>query len=158
MTARTPRTTLLTRTAAALLLGAAAVACADDAAPDRPTPPVRTSAPTPTPTSTTTAGSTPASTPAPTTSTAGPAVLTQDDTGRTVTLSLGDTTQLRFSGRWRTATPAVDGTAIVLVPVDFESDPGYRAWDIRAVGPGEAVLRTAAQPGPRSLRITFRIR
>ncbi|WP_338492120.1 hypothetical protein [Streptomyces sp. SJL17-4] len=165
MTARTPRKTLLTRTAATLLLGAAAVACADDAAPDRPTPPVRTSAPTPTPTSTSTPGSTPTptpapatSTPAPATSTAGPAVLTQDDTGRTVTLPLGDTTQLRLSGSWRTATPAVDGTAIVLVPVDFESDPGYRAWDVRAVGPGEAVLRTAAQPGLRSLRITFRIR
>ncbi|WP_318209611.1 hypothetical protein [Streptomyces sp. SJL17-1] len=158
MTARTPRKTLLTRAAAALLLGAAAVACADDAAPDRPTPPVRTSAPTPTPTSTSTPGSTPTPTPAPATSTAGPAVLTQDDTGRTVTLPLGDTTQLRLSGRWRTATPAVDGTAIVLVPVDFESDPGYRAWDVRAVGPGEAVLRTAAQPGLRSLRITFRIR
>ncbi len=149
---------MLTRAAAALLLGAAAVACADDAAPDRPTPPVRTSAPTPTPTSTSTPGSTPTPTPAPATSTAGPAVLTQDDTGRTVTLPLGDTTQLRLSGRWRTATPAVDGTAIVLVPVDFESDPGYRAWDVRAVGPGEAVLRTAAQPGLRSLRITFRIR
>ncbi|MFF3843196.1 hypothetical protein [Streptomyces sp. NPDC001930] len=151
-----PRTTLLPRVAVALLLGAAAVACADD------TPPVRTSAPNPTLTATT-PGSTAAPTPAPATTTAvpappAPAVLTQDDTGRTVTLPLGDTTRLHLSGRWRTATPTVDGTAIVLVPVDFESDPGFRAWEIRAVGPGEAVLRTAGQPDARSLRIAFRVR
>ncbi|MCB8906167.1 MULTISPECIES: hypothetical protein [unclassified Streptomyces] len=158
-----PRTALLPRAAVALLLGAAAVACADDAPTERPTPPVRTSAPNPTPTPTPAPGSTSTSTPGPATTTVvpappAPAVLTQDDSGRTVTLPLGDTTRLRLSGRWRTATPTVDGTAIVLVPVDFESDPGFRAWDIRAVGPGEAVLRTAGQPGPRSLRITFRVR
>ncbi|MDF3146602.1 hypothetical protein, partial [Streptomyces sp. T21Q-yed] len=87
-----------------------------------------------------------------------PAVLTQDDTGRTVTLPVGDTTQLRLSGRWRDATPTVDGTAIVLVPVDYETDPGFRAWDIRAAAPGEAVLHTTGHPGVRPLRITFRIR
>lgn len=144
------RTMLLPRVAAALLLGAAAAACTDstdNTPPHRPTPPARSATPTPTPTAT-------AGTPVP----PAPSVLTQDDTGRTVTLPLGDTTQLRLSGRWREATPTVDGRAIVLVPVDYESDPGFRAWDIRAAGPGEAVLHTTGRPGLRSLRITFQVR
>ncbi|MFE6624918.1 hypothetical protein [Streptomyces sp. NPDC057740] len=86
-----------------------------------------------------------------------PAVLTQDDTGRTVTLALDDTTQLRLSGRWRETAPTVDGRAVVLVPVDYETDPGFRAWDVRAAEPGEAVLRTTGQEGLRPLRITFRV-
>lgn len=149
------RMTLLPRAAATLLLGVAAAACTDDTQRERPTPPARTSTPAPgstatppTPAPTTTAA-------APASPSAAPAALTQDDTGRTFTLPLGDTTQLRLSGRWRAATPLVDGTAIALVPVDFESDPGFRAWDIRAVGPGVAVLHTSGQEG---VRITFRIR
>ena len=143
------RMMLLPRAAVALLLGAAAAACTDDPAPHRPAPPARTSAPTlaPAPTATSAA-------PVP----SAPAVLTQDDAGRTVTLPLGGTAQLRFSGPWRKATPTVDGTAIVLVPVAYERDPGFRAWDIRAAAPGEAVLHATGQPGLRPLRITFRIR
>ncbi|KOG16967.1 hypothetical protein [Streptomyces viridochromogenes] len=159
--------TLLPRAAAALLLGVAAAACTDTPAPTRPTPtpPSHTAPPTPRPTATPTPipthipTPTPVPTPAPTTATPAPApaVLTQDDTGRTVPLPLGDATQLRLSGSWRAATPTVDGTAIVLVPVDYESDPGFRAWDIRAAAPGEAVLHTTGGPGRRALRITFRV-
>lgn len=138
------RMTLLSRAAVTLLLGVAAVACTDDnSPPQQPTPPART----PTPSATTASPAPPA-----------PAVLTQDDTGRTVALPLGDTAQLRLSGRWREATPTLQGTAIVLVPVDYESDPGFGAWDIRAAAPGEAVLHTTGGPGPRALRITFRVR
>ncbi|MFE0251711.1 hypothetical protein [Streptomyces sp. NPDC059010] len=152
--------TLLPRAAVALLLGVAAAACTDDPQPRSPAPPTRSvtptvtspaKTPTPTPTST---PATPTATPVP----PAPDVLTQDDTGRTVTLSVGETTQLRFSGRWREVTPTVDGTAIVLVPVDYETDPGFRAWDVRAAEPGKAVLHTAGPPGPRPVRITFRVR
>jgi hypothetical protein len=136
--------TLLPRAAAALLLGAAAAACTDHPPPHRPAPPARTSTPSPA----TTAAPVPSA----------PAVLTQDDNGRTVVLPLGATTQLRLSGRWHEAAPAVDGTAIVLVPVDFETDPGFRAWDIRAAGRGDAVLHTPGPPGPGPLRITVQVR
>lgn len=154
------RMTLLPRAAAALLLGVAAAAgCTDSPPPHRPsqpshkvTPTPAVTAPTPTPTTPTVTPTT--ATPVP----PAPAVLTQDDTGRTVALPLGDTTQLRLSGRWREATPTVDGTAIVLVPVAYESDPGFGAWDIRAAGPGEAVLHTTGAPGLRAVRITFRVR
>ena len=156
------RTMLLPRAAVALLLGVAAAACTDDAPSDRPASPAHTATRTPTPTPTPTlATRTPRPTPTATTDAPAPpapAVLTQDDTGRTVTLRLGDSTQLRLSGRWREATPSVDGTAIVLVPVDYEADPGFRAWAIRAAGPGEAVLHTSGPPGLRPLRITFRVR
>ncbi|MFE5487228.1 hypothetical protein [Streptomyces sp. NPDC056527] len=149
------RMTLLPRAAAALLLGVAAAACTDEPPPpNHPSPPARTSTATPTsapPTTTPTATTTAPAPPA-------PAALTQDDAGRTLTLALGETTQLRLSGRWREATPTVEGTAIVLVPVDFESDPGFRAWDVRATEAGEAVLRTTERPGLRPLRITFRVR
>ncbi|MEU7005589.1 hypothetical protein [Streptomyces sp. NPDC046332] len=143
--------TTLPRAAAALLLGVAAAACTDDPSPpDRPPTPTRTatSAPTPTPTA-----EEPTGAPVP----AAPAALTQEDTGRTFALRRGGTTQLRLSGRWREATPSVDGTAIVLVPVEYETDPGFRAWDVRAAGPGEAVLRTTERPGLRPLGITFQV-
>ncbi|MEU7037393.1 hypothetical protein ABZ958_27410 [Streptomyces sp. NPDC046237] len=143
--------TTLPRAAAALLLGVAAAACTDDPSPpDRPPTPTRTatSAPTLTPTAEETTGA-----PVP----EAPAALTQEDTGRTFTLRSGGTAQLRLSGRWREAAPSVDGAAIVLVPVEYETDPGFRAWDVRAVGPGEAVLRTTERPGLRSLNITFQV-
>ncbi|WP_329112743.1 hypothetical protein [Streptomyces sp. NBC_01353] len=151
---------LLPRAAAALILGVAAAACTDDSPPpNRPTPPAGTASPAPTSTATTgTPTPTPTETTTPPVPPPAPAVLTQDDTGRTITLALGETTQLRLSGRWRETTPTVEGTAIVLVPVDHESDPGFRAWDIRAAEAGEAVLHTTEEAGLRPLRITFRIR
>ncbi|MEY9989559.1 hypothetical protein ABIE67_001591 [Streptomyces sp. V4I8] len=141
------RMTLLPRAAATLLLGVAAAACTDNSPPRHPTPPAQSATHTRTPSASTTSPAPPA-----------PTVLTQDDTGRTVTLPLGDTAQLRLSGRWRQTTPTVDGTAIVLVAVDYETDPGFSAWDIRATGRGEAVLHTAGGPGPRAVRILFRVR
>ncbi|MFI7407246.1 hypothetical protein ACIBU0_00995 [Streptomyces sp. NPDC049627] len=146
--------TLLQRAAAALLLVVAAAACTDGPPPHRPTPPAHTATPSPDPAPTPTRTAVTA-TPVP----SAPAVLTPDDTGRTVPLRLGDSTQLRLSGRWREATPTVDGTAIVLVPVDYETDPGFRAWDARAAEPGEAVLHTTGHsPGLPPLRITFQVR
>lgn len=144
--------TTLRHAAAALLLGVAAAACTDD----RPPTPTRTA--TSAPTSTLTPAPTPTSEEATGASVqAAPATLTQEDTGRTFALRRGGTTQLRLSGRWREATPSVDGAAIVLVPVEYETDPGFRAWDVRAAGPGEAVLRTTERPGMRPLDITFQV-
>ncbi|MFG2875550.1 hypothetical protein ACGFYU_11180 [Streptomyces sp. NPDC048337] len=148
---------LLPRAAAALLLGAAAAACTDHPPPPRPDPPARTTTPTPAATTAVPVPPTPAATSAVPVPPA-PAVLTQADNGRTVVLPLGAATQLRLSGRWQEATPTVDGTAIVLVPVDFETDPGFRAWDVHAAGPGKAVLHVPGRPGLTPLRITFLVR
>ncbi|MBT2492984.1 hypothetical protein J7E96_31665 [Streptomyces sp. ISL-96] len=86
-------------------------------------------------------------------------VLTEDDSGRTVTLSSGVTARLRLDGRRRWTPPAVegDGAAVVLVPVDYETDPGFREWEVRAVRPGDAVIRTTGRPGPHHIDITVHV-
>lgn len=98
---------------------------------------------------------------APRTSEPGPSastsVLTEGDSGRTVTLARGGTVQLRLSSRWRWEAPSADGDSIVLIRVDYESDPGFRAWEVRAVHPGNAVIRANGRPGPRSFRMTVHV-
>ncbi|MFE7710379.1 hypothetical protein ACFU6I_32370, partial [Streptomyces sp. NPDC057486] len=84
-------------------------------------------------------------------------ILTEGDSGRTVTLDRGGTVQLRLSGRWRWEAPSVDGDSIVLVRVDYESDPGFRAWEVRAVHPGDADIRAEGRPGPRLFRMTVHV-
>ncbi|WP_406431396.1 hypothetical protein OHA59_36120 [Streptomyces sp. NBC_01589] len=105
--------------------------------------------------------SAPASPAPPRTSEPGPSastsVLTEGDSGRTVTLARGGTVQLRLSSRWRWEAPTADGDSIVLIRVDYESDPGFRAWEVRAVHPGTAVIRANGRPGPRSFRMTVHV-
>ncbi|MET8404837.1 hypothetical protein [Streptomyces sp900116325] len=83
-------------------------------------------------------------------------IFTEVDSGP-VTLRTGATVQLRLSSRWRWEAPSVDGDSIVLVRVDYESDPGFRAWEVCAVHPGDAVIRTNGRPGPRSFRMTVHV-
>lgn len=98
---------------------------------------------------------------APRTSEPGPSastsILTEGDSGRTVTVGRGGTVQLRLSGRWRWEAPSVDGDSIVLVRLDYESDPGFRAWEVRAVHPGDAVIQANGRPGPRSFRMAVHV-
>lgn len=91
-----------------------------------------------------------------------PRTLTEADTGRTFALRVGDTVRLRLSGKWRWSTPALDGVtaegpSLGLVPVEYESDPGYREWEIRALRPGTTTVRSTGLPGARTLEITFRV-
>lgn len=105
--------------------------------------------------------SAPASPAPPRTSEPGPSastsILTEGDSGRTVTVGRGGTVQLRLSGRWRWEAPSVDGDSIVLVRLDYESDPGFRAWEVRAVHPGDAVIQANGRPGPRSFRMAVHV-
>jgi predicted secreted protein len=48
-----------------------------------------------------------------------------------------------------------DGPAATVVPVVYESDPGYQEWEVRAVRPGTAVVRAGS--GTRQIRITFTV-
>lgn len=103
----------------------------------------------------------PASPAPPRTSEPGPSastsILTEGDSGRTVTLGRGGTVQVRLSSRWRWEAPSVDGDSIVLVRVDYESDPGFRAWVVHAVHAGDAVIRANGRPGPRRFRMTVHV-
>jgi predicted secreted protein len=91
-----------------------------------------------------------------------PPALTEADTGRTLALRIGDTVRLRLSGTWRWSAPVTDGVttegpSLALVPVEYESDPGYREWEIRALRPGTTTVRSTGRPGPRTLELTFRV-
>ncbi|CAM5349227.1 hypothetical protein GCM10010329_41090 [Streptomyces spiroverticillatus] len=123
--------------AVALVLGVAATACA------RPEPaPGRTlsaSAPLP-------------DLPSPPTPTR--LSLTQDDSGRTLGLVAGGVALLRVTGPG-VGEAVADGPAVTVVPVEYESDPGYREWEVRAVREGTAVVRAGG--GTRQVSITFKV-
>lgn len=132
--------------AAALLLGVAATACTN--APEETGVPGRTGTPT----------GTPPHRPEPpvhrTTAPPAPRVVTPADDGRTVTLTPGARTQLRLPGEGRWEAPTVDGEAVDLVPVLFETDPGYQAWDLAAAHPGRAGIHAAGRGDGRRFHLT----
>jgi predicted secreted protein len=60
---------------------------------------------------------------------------------------MGRTAELRLSGTYRWTTPRTSGNSVELVPIAFASDPrsglrdpGYAAWEIRAMRPGTATI------------------
>ncbi|MGW1884939.1 hypothetical protein [Streptomyces sp. NPDC001970] len=157
--------------AAALLLGVAATACTSRSPDDpaqgstsvRPTSDASTPSPTAVPPSPSDSGSPPGSPsdpPSPSSAAPPPTVLTEADSGLTFTLTVGAVVPLRLDSRLRWETPSTDGSAVTLVPVAYESDPGYREWELRAERPGETVVRTTGtgRSGTRELRITVRVR
>ncbi|MGW7412085.1 hypothetical protein [Streptomyces sp. NPDC054863] len=83
--------------------------------------------------------------------------LTQDDSGRTVTLAVGGVARLRLTDSARWAEAVAEGPRVTLVPVDYESDPGFREWEVRAVRAGETAVRVAERGGGPGVRIGFRV-
>jgi predicted secreted protein len=74
-------------------------------------------------------------------------LLTEIDNGRCLALTMGGTAELRLSGTYRWSTPRTWGKSVELVPIAFASDPrsgirdpGYAAWEIRAMQPGTATI------------------
>lgn len=111
------------------------------AAPDVTRPPSvpTTAAPGTTPADTTQADTTRAGTAVP-----APEVLTESDEGRFV---LGpEPVSLRLSSDWSWDAPTVDGTGVVLTPVDYLVDPGYVEWLVEAAGAGTTTLTIAGTP------------
>lgn len=73
-------------------------------------------------------------------------VIQQSDSGRTLTLALGTSAQLRLPETMHWATPEVAGSAVTVTPVTFVRDPGYLAWTVQAVAAGEATITTSGSP------------
>ncbi len=73
-------------------------------------------------------------------------MLSEDDDGRSVTLSVGEEVNLQLAGAWLWSEPAVDGDAVTVSPVDYLTDPGFVEWSIAGAKPGEAQLRTTGEP------------
>lgn len=68
-------------------------------------------------------------------------VLTERDSGAAVALAIGESVSLRLSHDWLWSTPQVEGSAVVLAPVEYFADPGYTEWSVEAVRPGKTVVR-----------------
>jgi predicted secreted protein len=83
-----------------------------------------------------------------------PAVVTQADDGRLISLTVGAEIPLRLDSSW-----AWDQ------PVDYFADPGFTEWIVTAVQPGDAVVTAAGAPRcgenfrcpPMDVSIGFRV-
>lgn len=92
-----------------------------------------------------------------------PGLVTEMDDGATVTLAPGEEVPLRLDNSWEWEEPRIEGDAVTLAQVDYFQDPGYREWNVVAMGPGEAVLTAAGEPAcgdaaacpPVELTLTF---
>ena len=94
-----------------------------------------------------------------------PAVVTQDDDGRLISLTVGAEISLRLDNSWAWDQLAVDSDVVALTPVDYFADPGFMEWIVTAVQPGDAVVTAAGAPNcgddsrcpPTEVRIGFRV-
>jgi len=67
-------------------------------------------------------------------------VVTEIDSGRCLTLVMGQTAELRLAGGYRWSAPQVSGNAGELIPIAFLRDPGYSAWEVRSVRLGTSAI------------------
>jgi predicted secreted protein len=76
-------------------------------------------------------------------------VITEADNGRTFRMSIGATAFLRLtSGQRLWDEPHVEGDAIELTPVYYETDPGYQEWAIQGRSAGTARIHAIARSNP----------
>lgn len=93
----------------------------------------------------------------PTTAAAGntapaPLLLTQGDSGKTLTMKVGQMLQLRLRDR-RWSGPVVDQKILAIAPMNEMLMQGTYGWNYRAVAPGQTTLTTegACIPGPSGI-------
>jgi predicted secreted protein len=94
-----------------------------------------------------------------------PAVVTQADDGRLISLTVGAELPLRLDSSWAWDQPAVDGPTVALTQVDYFADPGFMEWIVMAAQPGDAVVTATGMPNcgddsecpPIEVRISFRV-
>jgi predicted secreted protein len=67
-------------------------------------------------------------------------VLTEIDSGRCLKLVVGQTAELRLAGNYSWSMPEPSGDAVELIPLTFFRDPGYAAWEVRAVRSGTSAI------------------
>ena len=75
-----------------------------------------------------------------------PQVITEEDSGSTVTLPVAGETNLRLSSEYVWGEPVVRGEAVQLARVDYLRDPGFSEWVVTAVAPGKATIVAAGEP------------
>ena len=75
-----------------------------------------------------------------------PTVITEVDSGETITLAPGAETPLRLSAEYLWGEPVVSGEVVELVRVDYFRDPGYYEWMVFAQQPGAATVAVHGDP------------
>ena len=73
-------------------------------------------------------------------------VLTEADSGRTVSLPAGGRATLRLSDRHVWSEPRISGGAIRLTPAAPAAGSGQREWEISASGRGSATITAEGRP------------
>lgn len=74
-----------------------------------------------------------------------PRVITESHSGKTFTLKRGSRSVVRLSSKWNWTRPKVRG-AVVLDPINYESDPGFKAWQITRRSAGTAKITAYGRP------------
>jgi hypothetical protein len=72
--------------------------------------------------------------------------ITQAASGKTFHLAKGGSATLRLSNRWRWSEPKASTRAVVLTPVEYFVDPGFREWTIDARRAGSATIQSVGKP------------
>ena len=116
---------------ALLLVAAMLTGCASGAPPTGTT----TAVPEPTPSQ---------PTPSATAAAPVPRFIGPTEDGRTFAMTVGQTTTLRLTDP-QSPEPEVEGAAVLLIPVANVADGGAREWEVRAVEPGDAAIRSVGE-------------
>lgn len=74
-----------------------------------------------------------------------PAVITESATGKTFTMRR-TTATLRLGNRWIWTRPRVYGTAVTLGAIKYESNPGFKAWQITRRAAGTVRITAYGRP------------
>jgi predicted secreted protein len=75
-----------------------------------------------------------------------PRVITESHSGRTFTLKRSSNSVLRLSNKWNWTQPKVRGATVVLTRISYESDPGFKAWQITRRSAGTAKITAYGRP------------
>lgn len=86
-----------------------------------------------------------------------PAVVTEEQSGETLRLRVGGRVALRLTSEIPWEGAAVGGAAVMLAPVEYLQDPGFREWEARAVQAGTATVRATAD-GHEPFEVVFDVR
>jgi hypothetical protein len=75
-----------------------------------------------------------------------PRVITESHSGKTFTLKRTSNSVLRLSNKWNWTQPKARGGTVTLTPINYESDPGFKAWQITRRAAGVAKITAYGQP------------
>jgi len=71
--------------------------------------------------------------------------ITQEDTGKRFTTTLGNRVELQLSSDYLWTRPQVEGS-VELVDINFITDPGFTAWELLIKEPGEITITAIGTP------------